>query len=483
MVFSSTIFLCVFLPVVLLLYYAAPGIHLKNAVLLLSSLFFYAWGEPKYIILMTVSILGNYLFGLGIHARRSKEKKARALLVFSVLFNLGTLFYFKYFTFAAGVLSSVLSKEIEVGNIALPIGISFYTFQGMSYVIDVYRQDMSSPDGVMVQKNPAKLGLYISMFPQLIAGPIIRYSDIRSYLSERRSTFAKFSEGAEIFIRGLAKKVIFANILGNVATQIMETNAKMISAPQAWLGAFCYSLQIFYDFCGYSEMAIGLGKMFGFEFMKNFNFPYISRSVTEFWRRWHISLSQWFRDYLYIPLGGNRKGNVYFHLFIVFLATGIWHGADWGFILWGMWHGAFMLIERVLKKRGISPRLPKPVSGGLGWLYTMFVVMLGWVLFRIVDVPDTVAYLKVMFGISHADFVRYGIRWYLNDRTLTVLVFATLFCFPWREVLFARFPAARRFSEDTRVVIVRRVCLLLLLVLCFLLITNSTYNPFIYFRF
>ncbi len=472
MVFSSTIFLCVFLPLVLALYYLIPGKWAKNVVLLVFSLIFYGWGEPRLVVLMAVSLLANYLFGILIHQSHLKHQKGRAWLWLSVLFNIGLLFYFKYFTFTAETLAELIKADWVIKEIALPIGISFYTFQGMSYVIDVYREDVSVKP--MVQKNPVKVALYISMFPQLIAGPIVRYEDVLPYLDKREHTLERFCEGVEVFIIGLSKKVIFANLLGEVADSLMETNAGMIGTPHAWIGALCYTMQIFYDFSGYSEMAIGLGKMFGFEFMQNFNFPYISRSITEFWRRWHISLSGWFRDYLYIPLGGNRRGNVYFNLLVVFLATGIWHGADWGFIIWGLWHGAFMLIERILKKHPLPVKLPKALSGALGWGYSMLVVVLGWVLFRIVDLGATLDYIKLMFGIGQPEFVRYGVMYYLNARTLTVLAAALICCFPWKNYIK---PKGVWFT------FLRRIVSVLLFVICFMLITNSTYNPFIYFRF
>ncbi len=421
------------------------------------------------LILMVISVLANYLFGVGIHISHKRGKKGIPTLVISILFNLGLLFYFKYFTFAATSLATLFSQSWVIKEIALPIGISFYTFQGMSYVIDVYREDITDPGKIMVQKNPIKVALYISMFPQLIAGPIVRYEDVLPYLDKREHNLERFSQGVEIFIVGLSKKVIFANILGEVATSLMETNVGMIGTAHAWLGAVCYTMQIFYDFSGYSQMAIGLGKMFGFEFMENFNFPYISKSITEFWRRWHISLSGWFRDYLYIPLGGNRRGNVYFNLFVVFLATGIWHGADWGFIVWGLWHGMFMLIERVLKKH-TGFRLPKII----GWIYTMLVVLFGWVLFRIVDIPATLDYIKLMFGVGAPEFVRYGVAYYLNARILTVLTAAIVCCFPWKNIIK---PKGRIFT------FFKRTALIALFVICFMLITNSTYNPFIYFRF
>ncbi len=483
MVFSSTVFLCVFLPVTLLIYFILPGKQSKNITLLIFSLIFYAWGEPIYIVLMIFSVMCNYLFGLLIHRAHMQGKKARVLLVAAVVINLGLLFYFKYFGFALDFVTQTFGLTWKMAEITLPIGISFYTFQGMSYVIDVYREDIATPETVMVQRDPIKLALYISMFPQLIAGPIVRYGDIKAYLGERQHTMAKFAKGVEIFIIGLGKKVLFANLLGEVATSLMETNVTMISTPQAWLGALCYSLQIFYDFCGYSEMAIGLGKMFGFEFMKNFEYPYISRSITEFWRRWHISLSQWFRDYLYIPLGGNRKGNVYFNLFVVFLATGIWHGAAWGFVLWGLWHGAFMLIERVLKKRGVAVGGKGILTNTLYRIYTLLVVLLGWVLFRIVDIAKTWQYIKLMFGFAENEFVRYSISYYLTPRTVTALLLAIIFCLPWKEIWNTRFAKASIWAGKPATVVCKRLVLLCILLVSFLFIVNSTYNPFIYFRF
>lgn len=477
MVFSSVIFLCGFLPLMIAGYYLAPGDRLKNWLLLLGSLFFYAWGEPKYVFLMLFSITGNFFGGLWIHRQKCRGKSARLLLLLSILFNLGLLFYFKYSTFLLESLSRLLQQSWAIRNVALPIGISFYTFQGMSYVIDVYRENPK--ENPVVQQDYIKLALYISMFPQLIAGPIVRYSDIQPYLGHRQVSWESFADGTERFIQGLGKKAVFANILGETATQIMETDAGMISAPAAWIGILCYTMQIFYDFSGYSDMAVGLGKIFGFSFLENFNYPYISKSITEFWRRWHISLSQWFRDYLYIPLGGNRRGNVYFNLFVVFLATGIWHGAAWGFLLWGLWHGAFILIERVIKNKKPDWRLPSVLS----WAYTMLVVMIGWVLFKLVDLSATISYLKVMFGIEQAEFIRYGLSWYLNGRVLTVLLLAILCCFPWKKSLCGKIPAVDRFCQGQAFAIAKRLCLLGVLFISFLLIANSTYNPFIYFRF
>ena len=531
MVFSSVIFFCFFLPVMILGYYALPG-KLRNIWLLLGSLFFYAWGEPKYIFIMVASIVGNYLFGLLIHFFASREEhifydggltlandpeadistpdvlnprvqgKGKSLrtapvitpkkivLAVTILYNLGILFYFKYFNLFMETVSNVTGKELSWVRVALPIGISFYTFQGMSYVIDVYRGDcLPDRNGTifeLVQKNPINLALYISMFPQLIAGPIVRYTDIKDYLDSRVTNSETFCKGSERFIKGLAKKAILANSIGEIADKIFTADLSYMSSPVAWLGAVCYTLQIYYDFSGYSDMAIGLGKIFGFDFLENFNYPYISQSITEFWRRWHISLSSWFRDYLYIPLGGNRKGNVYVNLFIVFVATGIWHGAAWSFLIWGLWHGLFMLIERYFRKSGkVNPFAKVPVI--VKWLYTMLVVMLGWILFKVENVPDTLRYVKTMFTPFTRPYTEFSVRYYLDNKMAVILAAAMIAAVPWGEVLprrmagyVAGFDSA---PAGTGACAARRIILILLLLLSMLFIVNSTYNPFIYFRF
>ncbi len=496
MVFSTVIFLCAFLPITIIAYYLVPK-ACKNYVLLLASLFFYAWGEPKAVFVMLASILCNYLLGLGIATMKQKKP----LLCLALATNLGILFVFKYLTFATENLHRI-SEGIPVIQIALPIGISFYTFQGLSYVIDVYR-------GEAPQKNPFSLALYISMFPQLIAGPIVRYADVSRQLTLRVHDTQKFYEGARRFILGLAKKVILANQMGALADLIMEGDYAVMSTPAAWLGTLAYTLQIYLDFSAYSDMAIGLGKLFGFSFKENFDMPYLSSSVREFWRRWHMSLSGWFRDYLYIPLGGSRTGNVYLNLFVVFLATGIWHGAGWGFLFWGIWHGLFVIAERLLGKR----HLPK----ALGWIYTMVVVMIGWTLFRIVEIGPFFAYLKVLFGLRAGTFTAFGLRHYLTNQRIFYLILSLLV-----SLVFDRWikePLADRMngrgneetkggiSEDSKnedgkkvnskseeakkvsegllygVDLAEKLLLLLLLAVCFIYMINSTYNPFIYFRF
>lgn len=481
-------------------YYVLPG-KVRNIWLLLGSLFFYAWGEPKYIFIMVASIVGNYIFGMLIHLFAKRETKEpspcptpslgkKITLVVTILYNLGILFYFKYFNLFMETVNQFSKDEISWTKVALPIGISFYTFQGMSYVIDVYRGDCkvdrSGNVCELVQKNPLNLALYISMFPQLIAGPIVRYTDIRDSLKSRVTNTSTFAKGVERFITGLAKKAILANSIGEVADKIFNADLQYMGVPIAWLGALCYTLQIYYDFSGYSDMAIGLGKIFGFDFLENFNYPYISKSITEFWRRWHISLSSWFRDYLYIPLGGNRKGNVYVNLLIVFIATGIWHGAAWSFLVWGLWHGLFMLIERYFRKRE-KPNPFEKVPSGLKWLYAMLVVMFGWVLFKLENVPDTLAYLGAMFGRGAGGYTEFSARFYLDNKMIVILIIGIIACVPWGEVLPRRiggYIAGFTSAEPCKAVcVIRRILLIALLLISMLFIVNSTYNPFIYFRF
>ena len=381
MVFSSTLFLFWFLPVVLVGYYLC-GKNAKNYWLLLASLFFYSWGEPKYVLLMFTLIVINYICGL-LLARDHN----RYLLCATVIFNLGILGYFKYFNFLMETVNAVLSliggQSVSLNQIALPIGISFFTFQIMSYVIDVYRGT------VPPQKSLAKLALYISLFPQLIAGPIVRYSDVAAQIDERNVTLGGIYTGAVRFMIGLSKKVLLSNQMAAIADAAFIQSDP--PALLAWMGAVAYALQIYFDFSGYSDMAIGLGKLFGFDFLENFNYPYISSSVKEFWRRWHISLSSWFRDYLYIPLGGSHcsREKTYRNLLIVFSMTGLWHGASWNFVVWGLWHGAFLILERVLGNRF---RMPK----WLGHIYTMLVVLIGWVFFRADTLGQAAVYLRSM---------------------------------------------------------------------------------------
>lgn len=479
MVFSTIIFLCAFLPITIIGYYLMPG-RGKNVFLLLCSLLFYAWGEPVYVLVMLLSIVCNYVFGMAIH---SFENRKKLWLILAVAVNLGILCVFKYSGFLVSNLSRIFPGVLNIPDIALPIGISFYTFQGLSYCIDVYR------DKSIVQKNPLNLALYISMFPQLIAGPIVRYGDISESLTQRTHSAELFAAGAERFIVGMAKKAILANTMGELAEQIMGSDVGSMSVSVAWIGAIAYTLQIYFDFSGYSDMAIGLGKIFGFHFPENFNYPYISKSIREFWRRWHMSLSTWFRDYLYIPMGGSRKGNVYLHLFVVFLATGLWHGAAWGFVIWGLWHGLFSILERVVgnrrsgtktAERQRSPWICGAVSSLAGHVYTMLIVIVGWVLFKLVDVGDTLRYLKVMFGLSGNTFTAYDLSYYMDGRTTLLFVVALFACVPLLPWLGRKLSGM---TDSLAFITVKRIVLLLLLALCFVFIITSTYNPFIYFRF
>ncbi|MCR5339145.1 MAG: MBOAT family protein [Lachnospiraceae bacterium] len=592
MVFSSVIFVFFFLPVVIIGYYLLPKIA-RNYFLLAASLFFYAWGEPKAVWVMVLSIVCNYLFGLlvgktaggadgitdgngnertegraddrtngrddgkanentkGQISEKDDHKTGRkGLLVLAAAVNIGILFIYKYLGFATENLHAVFS-QVPILQIALPIGISFYTFQGLSYVIDVYR-------GEKPLKNPFTLALYISMFPQLIAGPIVRYGDIAAQLQKRSYDSTMFAQGIRRFSAGLAKKVILANQMGALADMIFDSDYSVMGTGVAWLGTLAYTLQIFFDFSGYSDMAIGLGKMLGFTFLENFDRPYLSTSVSEFWRRWHMSLSGWFRDYVYIPLGGSRKGNVYLHLMIVFLLTGIWHGAGWGFLIWGLWHGCFVMAERYVAKRNRArseekEKSSKPCEGqtkdgqikttekheeqndvkkvgqnsikigdqdkkpgsenrsvlrrAAGWLYTILVVMIGWTLFRIVDFPAFLKYLSVMVCFGQGSFQAFSLRYYLTNQRIFYLALSILACVPFGRILRHivngktvdngegkgtvkvgesgkdREPEKDGESGNLLTEWLLNIYSLLLLVICYIYMINSTYNPFIYFRF
>ena len=372
MLFSSLVFLFTFLPITLLVYYLVPR-KVKNVVLLIASLIFYAWGEPVYIFLMLISILFNYFCGMDIALKAGRKSQVRSL-IFTIVVNLFILGFFKYYGFIVTNLNAILPFYIPYRKLELPIGISFYTFQTLSYIIDVYRGNVD------VQVNLIDFGTYVTMFPQLIAGPIVQYADVERQLRERKESLTKFGYGAWFFVMGLAKKVLLANTIGSIYENIAAMDG--MSVVTAWLGCLAYTFQIYFDFSGYSDMAVGLGKMFGFEFMQNFNYPYISKSVTEFWRRWHISLGSWFREYVYIPLGGNRKGFVKQcrNILIVFLLSGFWHGASWNFVVWGLIHGIYMVGAICLSQiRKDKKRILHPVAG---WILTLLLVNIAWVFFR-----------------------------------------------------------------------------------------------------
>ncbi len=469
MIFSSVFFIFIFLPIVLLLYFLVPKI-LKNPVILIASLIFYAWGEPVYILLMIFSILFNYLTGLEIDDCRSKglDKKARTAFWLAVGVNLGILGFFKYFGFFIDNLNAVLPFDISYHPLALPIGISFYTFQTLSYIIDVYKGK------VKVQKNIIYFGTYISMFPQLIAGPIVRYSDIEDQLKDRKVNLALFGNGTAWFLRGLAKKVLLANNIGMAFDAITALPLGEMSVLTAWIGCAAYTFQIYFDFSGYSDMAIGLGKMFGFNFMKNFDYPYTSSSITEFWRRWHISLSSWFREYVYIPLGGNRvsiKRNI-LNIFIVWLLTGFWHGAAWNFIFWGIYYGLLLLLEKFVLKN-ILQRLP----GIVKHIYTMFFVMIGWVLFFSPSLGSALQYIGTMFGIGACALADATALYYLSNYFILfiILIICTL------PYTYKRFSHCMVSSKVKRYFVLASYIALFILSTAYLV--NATYNPFLYFRF
>lgn len=462
MVFSSTLFLFWFLPVVLIGYYLC-GKNAKNYWLLLASLFFYSWGEPKYVLLMFTLIVINYICGL-LLARDHN----RYLLCATVIFNLGILGYFKYFNFLMETVNAVLSliggQTVSLNQIALPIGISFFTFQIMSYVIDVYRGT------VPPQKSLAKLALYISLFPQLIAGPIVRYSDVAAQIDERNVTLGGIYTGAVRFMIGLSKKVLLSNQMAAIADAAFIQSDP--PALLAWMGAVAYALQIYFDFSGYSDMAIGLGKLFGFDFLENFNYPYISSSVKEFWRRWHISLSSWFRDYLYIPLGGSHcsREKTYRNLLIVFSMTGLWHGASWNFVVWGLWHGAFLILERVLGNRF---RMPK----WLGHIYTMLVVLIGWVFFRADTLGQAAVYLRSMAG-NPLEGALYSLS-HLDREKVFFFALSLIFCLPAGKWINSRLGETSRSFAQTA----RDTALAAVFFVTILYVVSSGFNPFIYFRF
>ncbi len=477
MVFSSNIFLFLFLPLVACFYFLVSNKFpkVKNIILLFSSLTFYAWGEFVYFWLLLLSILGNYFFGIWICESSSFlniGKKSKIFL--SLIFNLGLLLYFKYAGFIAQNVALVLDSEQIKDKFLpdqLPIGISFFTFHAISYLVDIYRRKSKA------QKNIFTLALYISFFPQLVAGPIVRYNFIENYLPKRRQSWFFVAYGVRRFIIGLGKKVIIANPLGEIADVIFASDISQIDYRIAWVGIICYSLQIYFDFSGYSDMAVGLARIFGFKFPENFNYPYISSSIKEFWRRWHISLSSWFRDYVYIPLGGNRVGvyRQYFNLVLVFFLCGLWHGASWNFVIWGLFHGAFLVIERVEFVSNLLQKLPKFIRH----FYAIFVVMIGWVFFRSLYFSDSVSYLSSMFDFEKTSVISSNILLLINSH------------FTWMSFGFALI-GSTPFFRNCVLKIIRKnknflwfydLFLILVFVFCIIRLSADTHNPFIYFQF
>lgn len=466
MVFSSTIFLCVYLPLVLLGYYICPKKG-RNLFLLIASLVFYAWGEPKYVFLMIFSILVNYIFGRLMDKHRENKKRLKLMLVLSVVIDIGLLSVFKYTDFIITNVNAIFGANFDLLNIALPIGISFYTFQAMSYTIDVYRDD------VRVQKNLIDFGMYITMFPQLIAGPIVRYADVQDQLAERSVTTADFSEGVMRFVVGLGKKVLLANQMGAVWSEIYALGGD-VSALMAWTGAIAYTFQIYFDFSGYSDMAIGLGRMFGFKFPENFRYPYQSVSITDFWRRWHITLSTWFKEYLYIPLGGNRRGltRQALNLLIVWSLTGFWHGAGWNFVLWGLYYFVILFIEKLFLLKALD-KLPKFFRH----VYALLLIIIGWVIFASDDVSVLLPFLGSMFGANGAVG---GMDVYT---LLTKAALLVICCIASTELPKKLFLSAAGAMNEKAAFTIKSVMTIALLALSMILLIGDSYNPFLYFRF
>lgn len=468
MLFSSIVFLFTFLPAVMILYYLLP-VRFRNVILLLASLVFYAWGEPVYLFLMLLSILFNYFSGLDIARNLQDKRAAKRSLVFNLIINLAVLGFFKYEGFVLDTLNGILPVHISYHALPLPIGISFYTFQILSYIIDVYRGN------VKVQTNLPNFALYVTMFPQLIAGPIVQYADVDEQLASREVSWTKFGEGSMYFIRGLAKKVLLANTSGMIFTEVSGLAKGNITVVTAWLGAFAYMFQIYFDFSGYSDMAIGLGKMFGFEFNMNFNYPYVSKSITEFWRRWHISLSSWFRDYVYIPLGGNRVSKIKHirNLLIVWFLTGLWHGAAWNFVAWGLYYGVILIIEKYF----LSPvldRLPDVVRH----IYSIVLVVIGWVLFFSSSFGQAADYIRVMFGAGAHGFADRESMYLLTSN----LILWLLLIFGSTPLVHFRYEHMLR-SKKWNTTIINSVVYAALFIVCIAYLVTETYNPFLYFRF
>ena len=476
MLFSSGIFLFWFLPITVAIYYLLPHRILKNSWLFFVSIFFYGYGEPLFVLLMLSSIGFNYLMGLGIHCFQSSKKTQQFILWFMVIGNLSLFYVFKYLDFSIVNANALLGTSYPLRKITLPIGISFFTFQAMSYVLDIYRNPEENP----VQKNPFLVGLYVSLFPQLIAGPIVRYETVAKEMKERHETWSDFSEGTVRFLVGFLKKVLLANNMAIVADVAFSSPASDLGMSFAWLGAICYTLQIYFDFSGYSDMAIGIGKIFGFHFLENFNYPYAATSITDFWRRWHISLSSWFRDYVYIPLGGNRVGKTrqFVNLFVVWLLTGIWHGANWTFILWGMYYFVWLSFEKFLLPKEWKQKLERSI---FGHLYVMVLVTIGWVIFRADTLSYAMEYLGAMFSFGTIGIVSGRSLFYVREYGL-VFVMSIVASVPIFSSL-EQWAESRNWKLQLGYHSVVMVVISVLFYGAVVSIVKGSYNPFIYFNF
>ncbi len=467
MVFSSLTFLLYFLPITCILYFTARSITQKNIILLIVSLFFYAWGEPVYIFVIVLSLLNDYFFSNQIQRLRDKSANKKYLeriyFLVSLAINLGLLMFFKYSNFIIENVNYLLDLNIQASNLPLPIGISFYTFQTMSYSIDVYRAKLKA------QRNFITLATYVALFPQLIAGPIVRYETIEQELTVRTSNSTDIAYGIRRFIVGLAKKVLIANQMGLIADAIFKTGATANYTLVVWLGVVAYSFQIYFDFSGYSDMAIALGRMFGFHFLENFNYPYIASSITDFWRRWHISLSSWFKDYVYIPLGGNRKLQ-YRNIFIVWFLTGLWHGASWNFIIWGLYYAYLLIIEKLLKGKITLPYVLKRAI-------TMFLVFVGWTIFRVENFTDLKAVFTTMFTYKHISISLFLLEYQSILYALPFIIVAIIASVP----LFKKLALKLEHKKITAYLLDFYLIVVFLITMSFLV--GSSFNPFIYFRF
>lgn len=466
MVFSNTLFLYLFLPINLILYYAVKSRKWKNFILIIFSLAFYAWGEPVWIFLLIFSSLVDYGHGLFIEKYRG-TKLAKIGLLSSICINLGLLITFKYSAFLYENLNTIFNLSLEIPKFSLPIGISFYTFQTLSYTVDVYKGE------VKAQKNFSKFLMYVSLYHQLVAGPIVRYSDVEEEIESRVTTVENFSSGISRFTIGLAKKVLIANVAGQFVTQYMNSDLSSITVLEAWFGIAMFTIQIYFDFSGYSDMAIGLGKMFGFTYMENFNYPYISKSATEFWRRWHISLGSFFRDYVYIPLGGNRK-NMIFNLFVVWFLTGIWHGASWNFILWGLYFGILVYLEKKILFRVLN-KIPKIFSH----IYLIVALLVGWTLFYFTDVNRAFEYIKILFGFTNNEFTNNELKLVFinNIYWILIAIVASTPIYPYLKQYIGQ-SRIKPFGQVVEVLLN-----VVIMICCTSMLIARSYNPFLYFRF
>ncbi|WP_027184185.1 MBOAT family O-acyltransferase [Desulfovibrio inopinatus] len=485
MVFSSAAFLFFFLPIVMAIYFPLVKYGtLRNVILIIASLFFYAWGEGGYVLVMIGSIVINYFFALWVDRTRALGK-SRLPITLCIIFNISLLIVFKYTNFIVDNLNLGLDAmgiaPIDIGHVHLPIGVSFFTFHCVSYILDIYRKQTSA------QTSFTNTALYIALFPQLVAGPIVRYKDVAEQLTYRIVSIERFSKGINRFIVGLGKKVLVANVVALPADKIFAIPPDQLTTPVAWLGIICYTIQIYFDFSGYSDMAIGLANMFGFKFLENFNYPYISKSIREFWRRWHISLSTWFRDYLYIPMGGSRVApwRVYFNLVTVFFLCGLWHGASWNFIIWGLFHGLFLVLERTPFGR-MMDRAPSIV----GHCYTLLTVMVAWVFFRAETLDMSLAYVSALFGFAQGSGVEWHVGLYLNPKVIAVIAAGIIGSMPivplirnWRERIVTHHKHGSIAIDDGIESVVSILLLPAVFVLCVMSLASGTHNPFIYFQF